>query len=52
MIRRNSFERHLLTLAMLLAFASGIGAQTSPETPDIPAKVEPPTASMTTSGAK
>jgi uncharacterized protein len=42
---RARFGLRLLTLATLLAFASAIHAQTSPETPDIPHKYEQPTAS-------
>jgi len=40
-----SFQLHLLTVTMLLTFGSAVHAQTSPETPDIPAKYVAPTAS-------
>jgi uncharacterized protein len=39
----HSFERHLLVIAMLLAFGTSVHAQVSPETPDIPPKFEAPT---------
>ncbi|HKV06005.1 MAG TPA: CocE/NonD family hydrolase [Candidatus Acidoferrales bacterium] len=45
MICRASIERHLLAIALLLTLGSAIHAQTSPETPDISGKYEPPTAS-------
>jgi len=49
MIYRTSFtsalERCLLAMTLLLAFGSGLHAQVSPETPDIPKKFEAPTSS-------
>jgi uncharacterized protein len=45
MVCRTSIGRFLLIVATLLTFGSAIHAQTSPETPDIPAKFQVPTAS-------
>ena len=45
MTSRSSFERRLLTLAILLTFGSTVHAQTSAEAPDIPAKYDAPTSS-------
>src|SRR6266581_386501 len=45
MICVTSLVRRLLTVTLLLAFASGVRAQVSPETPDIPKKYEAPASS-------
>jgi putative CocE/NonD family hydrolase len=45
MICVTSLVRRLLTVTLLLAFASGVRAQVSPETPDIPKKYQAPTSS-------
>ena len=41
----SALERYLLAMTMLLVFGSGLHAQVSPETPDIPKKFEAPTSS-------
>ena len=45
MICVTSLVRRLLTVTLLLAFGSGVRAQVSPETPDIPKKYVAPTSS-------
>ena len=45
MICVTSLVRRLLTVTLLLAFGSGVRAQVSPETPDIPKKYEAPASS-------